>query len=646
MLLRESILFSIFLLPHGVRLSSQSESTKKQQEWALDSTDQQGELNECLLDNNGAPIPAHQPYSISFKQMDPRIRCNLRSVNAHEVDVEPHVIIYPNPHLMDSNCGIDLLPETRHELPLLSKAASLNQGGTLNQQLLKLNEAHGKVQLQSCDEESETGGFVSRKVGPIVTVGSEAWVEFGVNDVGVKDILQHHSEGFWISEVSTLPVDEEGNPLGYPPLHIHHMHWTPGPTIFRRDPAKCFVLGDANHCHAETAGIEIHGDYQCKEEDGGMDCLNRGSPTGTGRFIRENWGLQSHIIDARPASSLPLKWYLQSSFTWSFKEAEKRPLSTFELSPLLRTAAIDGHNAGSLWVRTDSPSFHWWSDTFRREGKLVHFILHSHSKAFKEVLVFQGTSKDIGLDGDYFRWVKGLSSPLEKESNQASSSQRPEDYGFSSSMHVRSYVLENLARTRENNKMPELKAEGMVYEPSLKCQGYTGLEYKEIDGQIFSFDRRAKVCCKPWTFEQGTPWIAVAFFNYNRTQRPWNTPNVDATLFPMHVGFFFHYVGTGQFSTYDTEQGTQTYPPPNENLKHSNLFNSALGAALMQRYHASTPPERIPFILAKYYQWHIAFEWTIYLIQVYTVMYWPVILLLTLLTLIALRFTLTDLKEI
>lgn len=73
--------------------------------------------------------------------------------------------------------------------------------------------------------------------------------------------------------------------LPHPDLHIHHIHVGPKPGVRQRqDPEKCFLNsnkgGTFEGCYKPIRVMEQHGDYYCRDEDGGLDCFTESVPDG------------------------------------------------------------------------------------------------------------------------------------------------------------------------------------------------------------------------------------------------------------------------------------------------------------------------------------------------------------------------------
>jgi hypothetical protein len=126
------------------------------------------------------------------------------------------------------------------------------------------------------------------RIGPIRSTGNYDWWQFAWDDpFQTKQILRNNPDGFYILNYFSGAVRPNGHTLGYPPIHIHHVHATPTPiNYYRINRFKCFT-GIDEHCSLTVNTLfEQHGDYQCREKDGGVGCLLENFPKGYARYER------------------------------------------------------------------------------------------------------------------------------------------------------------------------------------------------------------------------------------------------------------------------------------------------------------------------------------------------------------------------
>lgn len=120
----------------------------------------------------------------------------------------------------------------------------------------------------------------SSRIGPIVTTGGYDWLQIGWDDIWeLKDALQTHKDGVYIVEQVISPVWANGTMINHPPIHIHHMHVGPAPYVRQRfDQLGCATRGKG--CFNPARTLENHGDYNCVDADGGLECRMETFPEG------------------------------------------------------------------------------------------------------------------------------------------------------------------------------------------------------------------------------------------------------------------------------------------------------------------------------------------------------------------------------
>ena len=247
-----------------------------------------------------------------------------------------------------------------------------------------------------------TSQWFVQRVGPFVSRGGGTWTQVGVSDVldfgrsGVWQQLQHPATRL-LTELLLVPVDEDGTPIGYPPLHIHHWHLTP----------KWAMKYQFMH----TVLAQAHGDSQCGKESGGAMCLLEKLPAGFGFAVSGELSMDADIVDVRPSGSPPLEFYLEvaaqlnSSDEVSLTElwltsignpfrfnlslaSEETQAAQLYFIPALRAESQKETNGHMLW----------FSARFLAGGRYLWTYLHSHQVAMRHVLVIAAHPDSLCLN--------------------------------------------------------------------------------------------------------------------------------------------------------------------------------------------------------------------------------------------------------
>jgi len=305
-----------------------------------------------------------------------------------------------------------------------------------------------------CQVTSSSGVWKTQRVGPLVSSGGFDWRSLSWRNAldltGYNDIMAH-----W-----TGPVDVDGIPLPYPPVHVHGVHVVPC-----RKMSVCPGNGLLRI-------IEHHGDLQFLEEAGGVDSFGL-YYAGAGKRCEEI-GISWMMNDARASSSPPLNWYVQ--FSALISAQAKRPLlSLFKFHGPAELFYY--HSLGSLRVPVTTETFITFHHIFGHAGHLVNAVAHAHPLAYQGTLLLAATPERLSLVSPYHF---GKLSVLV-----------PNKSGRSNKEDLRSLEL------------------AMSYERILMCSARGHLEM--VDG-AGPYDRSVEPSCKQRYFPAFTSFTAIWFY--------------------------------------------------------------------------------------------------------------------------------------
>lgn len=172
----------------------------------------------------------------------------------------------------DNFNSIDWIPENKKLYPMGSPWGPTYEFPENKKKSILASTCH-------IDEEDESQWEITR-IGPFYTTGGYDWVQIGWDDLwGMSKILELYPDGVYFVGQHMSPVLRDGTRLGYPPIHVHHIHNGPDPYVRQRgDPIGCLLKGVG--CFNPLRTMEVHGDYVCTEEDGGDDCHIEDFPAG------------------------------------------------------------------------------------------------------------------------------------------------------------------------------------------------------------------------------------------------------------------------------------------------------------------------------------------------------------------------------
>ena len=175
------------------------------------------------------------------------------------------------------------------------------------------------------------------------------------------------------------PVTEAGTRIGFPPLHVHHVHV--------RKPERSGAMQPPVGRERASHWFETHGDYS-RGDDFGVGARSAAGyatrlPEGHCYVVTsaEQIDLNAEVNDVRVDASgaSELSYYLEAAFTLA-PDADCKPVSKFWLRrPRSRELPTD------VWERYAAPSTDsvtWWSGKMPSSGRLLHAWLHTHRSRF------------------------------------------------------------------------------------------------------------------------------------------------------------------------------------------------------------------------------------------------------------------------
>ena len=204
-------------------------------------------------------------------------------------------------------------------------------------------------------------------------------------------------------------VDENGNPLKYPPVHVHHYHLYPYSKRQRRamvmSPEVKYAFYDRTDHNVIS---QAHGDTICKDEEGGLSCLLEQVPDGQGyRVVNSSYfTVNFQVNDVRPAGSPLMKFYVDVAIIYTLKRQVE---TTFY--------QIGNPIAGPGWSTYVYPldphlnlMYFQATNLLFGSGVLNQFVLHTHMASFDSLYVVKGKAAYGRLEA--YRKAKGSTLPM------------------------------------------------------------------------------------------------------------------------------------------------------------------------------------------------------------------------------------------
>lgn len=403
-----------------------------------------------------------------------------------------------------------------------------------------------RIRLASCDiPQSDGGAFSIQQVGPLVSTGNYDYWQFGWADIWyLSRALKDHPDGIMFTLSFSGPVDANMRVLGHPPIHIHHIHITPSPGVVTKLGGRDCMSGmDPLECYIPNLVIEQHGDYQCEDQDGGIDCFFERTADGHAKVLTMPLDLEGEINDVRAPDSEPMTWWYQIVLRWFPRTKTMKPLSqAFMVGPGNYLDGDQRTNVLVFPVNTTAPSFYWYTGTYGRDGEMTRNKLHSHNTMFHKAFYFSATPEDLGLDDPRF-WPKFPYQPLMLK-----------DIDFKNFEAAEQFLLDNLARAakRWDAACPPTQASCLAGRPALTCESWVSNKdfVDPRSGYTFAYDRRAPCCCRPLSFKKGDPFTVVAFLAAMKTPPgPWQPTSIPPKA-NMHIHWLMTYHTPDNLSHY------------------------------------------------------------------------------------------------
>jgi hypothetical protein len=264
------------------------------------------------------------------------------------------------------------------------------------------------LRSQSCrvvdatDEE-----FRIRRLGPFHSRGGFDWHKMKLEDpYGLRGTIRDFSIS--MTGFAVMPVDESGESLGNPPIHVHHANLGP----------SCAE----SHCRRSSLRrvSQWHGDSQCSESSGGTACYATVLPEGFGFRVAEALRLDADFNDVRPDGSSEIQFWLETAISIS-KPFPKNPnleLGTVILGVPFRCEwwKKNPDLQRLYFVPPTEPSALWATARMPTSGTFVTGKLETHQHMFDLAWVFAGVSpEDLGLNSEAFQLRKPWLPWLPKE---------------------------------------------------------------------------------------------------------------------------------------------------------------------------------------------------------------------------------------
>jgi len=280
------------------------------------------------------------------------------------------------------------------------------------------------------------------------------------------------------------------NAIGYPPIHIHHMHVTSSQSLVSSERHLVALKLSAGGTYAIE--FDVHGDRQCFKEAGGMNCTIRAYPAGYGVKLSERMGTFFDLQDVRPAGSPDLQFYGQHMFRWT--SVEQRLVG--KMLTLICPNSFGGlHDDYILDVNPalGTVYLYWLEQFWPMNATMAHIYFHAHHEYTEDIWAISASAESLGLM-DMFgaRWNNLTASGLSVSAAQDK-------------------IRGQIATLQQALPAPtEAKPLPRGY-PALRCALGKDRWEKLDDGSYEG--RYVDPRCEAWEFQAGEEFVMVSFMS-------------------------------------------------------------------------------------------------------------------------------------
>ena len=226
----------------------------------------------------------------------------------------------------------------------------------------------GLCDLEASSSSAENLQYTLMRVGPFTSNGGYDWWQYAGHDA--LKLSRHLSGGrtiginsHWVTavEVST------GRPLGYPPMHVHHIHLVPSKPWLRYQWATPSTAGWRNFLHHLTQEqgaayyvpnyvMEQHGEWDlCDIHSAESGCFAEELPHGFTNLIDFQLDFEGELNDGREVGAPDLDFWLEVGIGWTYDTHARKPLS-YAVLVEDHFGMVDGHQHTYSGVQIRGPA--------------------------------------------------------------------------------------------------------------------------------------------------------------------------------------------------------------------------------------------------------------------------------------------------
>ena len=309
-----------------------------------------------------------------------------------------------------------------------------------------------------------------------------------------KDVPVRPRKRDWgVQSFFAAPVDEDGRPLSWPPLHVHHweaiQQGSSGVLVTTGD-GLCAGAGGrasapASKSDSDSGGAEV----ECFGFDLGGAVSMHSPPV----------PMDMDINDVRPAGSAPLVWYFHAAVKVPRVVRASTPrVSLHSLVLRATSGATPPIPFAPLWAPTHADSYTYATGKMPRGGTLLRVRLHAH--LLQDTLLHAATPEELGYtaaQGGTGRHRGTLGGGLAVEHDCFARPVRAAGFPSAAALRVRLLAM-----------------------PQLVCS----VEGRSVLVDGLRYARAGDVQCAAWRFAAGATFTLTTLMYATPTHQPIDVP--------------------------------------------------------------------------------------------------------------------------
>ena len=387
------------------------------------------------------------------------------------------------------------------------------------------------------------------RVGPLTSNGGYDWWQFaGHNALNMSDILKRGGK-YGINAHYVVGVEAATDKtLGYPPIHVHHIHIVPKkPWLRYQWPSHKLTLKESLDAMMTSQGgtyyfpnyvVEQHGEWDLCDikDDPEAGCFAESLPRGYTNLVDFNLDMEGEVNDNRETNATDLVWWLEIGLGWT-RDFENVAPASYMIQTEDHNLMTYGHQhsyENYYWVPSKGQHISYYQATSMADGTLLRAKYHNHMSLISKTMLINAPASALGLDklppyyehSKYRKFTPCMFDYAQCEKYKYTTTIPVEDFGFDSLDSFEYQLRKRISQLPGGNS-------------SIICEVDTGLTpygYEHVGKYSkWRWDRAGEAHCQPWKFSKGQQYTSIAFHEFQMPYPgPWESSGALSEFMPMH----------------------------------------------------------------------------------------------------------------